>query len=140
MSSSRVQVLIDDKEHGFEIHRLPSNRLVAIVHAVRDTQNGIALMVSPSGKIYGAGLGMGRVWSWRHGTSEKVARLLASLGVITTEQVDSHVAAVAARRASESASCDLEMLERYAKEHGVTLSGDGLDKLRAAAGKHAEDE
>lgn len=136
MSVTHVSILTDgdpERWEPFYIHNLPANKPVAVAHAIRDSASGITLLLTARGKIYSPDLTVRRMYSWRVGISSKVAHALASLGVITKAQADAHDKAVEAYNKAQSAQFDLEQLERYAKEHGVKLSGPGLAKLRELA-------
>ncbi|TNF65638.1 hypothetical protein FBF48_10415 [Streptococcus salivarius] len=120
---STIQALIDGKPHGFEIRRLPPNKRIKTVCAIRDTVSGMVLLLGENGCIYSDQVTQGRSWSWQQRVSSRVVSALVGLGVITQAQADDHNEACKLRRDIEQAYWNVESLRQAAETCGATVSG-----------------
>jgi hypothetical protein len=112
--------------HELFIHQLPAGRTVAIERVVR--VNRITVMVGKNGKLYCDQLkpfcyALGE-WPF----NDSLMKALVKLKVVTSAQMDDHLASCKAASVRKSKRHAKEMMERYAEEHGFKLT-----KLQMAA-------
>lgn len=119
-----------EKIDSLIIHKIPSNKAIKVIKAVRDDR--VTLMLAEDGRVYSSAAESFAYLpgsDWRQVSTMKALR---RLGVITAAQLEQHLECGRRETARRDALHAAEQIMRHAKTLGIELSTKQMQKISEA--------